>query len=146
VRVYDQTDRKGQEVDGINGINGPRHRTRKQKKVVSKSSVRLSPGAAPSITNLKILQLCFELLDGTVSHFQVLVQAIPLGDQLLRCKLMCDNPETKPIRTCCSHCLNLASSDLTCSVNFFLSSSSSSLNFGLSSFFTFGSPNLRVSI
>jgi hypothetical protein len=50
------------------------------------------------------------------------------------------------VHTCCSHCLNRASSALTCSVNFFLSCSSSSLNLGLSSFLTFGSPNFLVSI
>ena len=71
-----------------------RHQPRKQK-IVSKSSVRLSSGAASSITNLEILQLCFELFDGTVSHLQVLVQAIPLGDQLYRYKLACDSARHK---------------------------------------------------
>ncbi len=47
--------------------------------------------------------------------------------------------------TCCSHCLNRASSSLTWSVNRFRSASSSSLNWGLSTLRILGSPNLRVS-
>jgi len=62
--------------------NERRQKTRTPK-FSSKSDVHSSPAAASSITNLKVLQLCFELLDSTVSHLQVLVQTIPLGDQML---------------------------------------------------------------
>lgn len=43
---------------------------------------RLSPAGATAIANLEVLQLGLELLDSAVSHLEVLVQAVALGNQL----------------------------------------------------------------
>ena len=107
---------------------------------------RLSSTRPPPVTNLKVIQFSFETLDSTVSHFQVLVESITFCDELQEEGMSAPESAIKMKRTCCSHCLNLASSLLTCSVKRLRRVSSSSLNLGLSDFFTRGSPNFLVSI
>jgi hypothetical protein len=77
----------------------------------------LSSTRPPPVADLKVIQFGFKTLDGTVSHFQILVESITFRNKLqgyvsvivLKCV-------TDMERTCCSHCLNLDSSVLTCSV------------------------------
>ena len=43
---------------------------------------RLSSARSPSVANLKVVQFSFEALNGTVSHFQILVESIAFRDEL----------------------------------------------------------------
>ena len=52
----------------------------------------LSPSTATSIANLKIVELCLEGLDRTVSQLEIFVQAIALRDQLHPNLLACSPP------------------------------------------------------
>ena len=62
-------------TDGANFWRVPRRLSRYMK-------IHLSPSAATSIADLKVVELCLEGLDRAVSQLEVLVQAIALRDQL----------------------------------------------------------------
>ena len=42
----------------------------------------LPPGSSPSVTDLQIIELGFELLDRAMSHLQVLIETVSLSDEL----------------------------------------------------------------
>lgn len=42
----------------------------------------LSSGGAAAVSNLEVVELSLELLDGAVSHLEVLVESVTFGDEL----------------------------------------------------------------
>ena len=53
------------------------------RKIQEKVSMRLPPSCATTaVSNLEIIELGFELFDGTVGQLKVLVQPVPLCDEL----------------------------------------------------------------
>jgi len=51
-------------------------------KEVEKVMERLSSTRPPPVANLKVVQFSFETLNGTVSHFQILVKSITFRNEL----------------------------------------------------------------
>ena len=111
---------------------------------ISRPKSLATDSRALAVVRRELVQLRLERLDRRVRVLEVLVEPVALRDELLSVLLPLLSPSDT--LTCCSHCLKRASSSLTCSVKRLRSCSSSSRNFALSIFLTFGSPNLRVSI